>query len=111
MKKIGKPRKLLVYLDQNVLSEMAKLNINSNVRPDFAELFELLHQAFRDEKLVTLRSIFHDAETSISGSLKESIRQRQVTLSNVHLEHPTHIKERQIARAIHLWLGREDASR
>jgi hypothetical protein len=110
MKKTGKPRKLLVYLDQNVLSEMAKLSFNPRVRPDFAELFQLLHRAFRENKLVAPGSIFHDAETSISGSLKEPIRQCQAMLSHVHLEHHAHIKERQIARAIHLWLGRDDAS-
>jgi len=36
-------QKLLVYLDQNFLSEMAKAGVKERVRPEFKEIYELLH--------------------------------------------------------------------
>jgi hypothetical protein len=105
-----RPKKSLIYLDQNFVSEMAKLGLNSNVRPDFQRLFDLLHTGFLDEKCVVLRSAFHEVETSLSGFLREPIRARQSTLGHVRLEHPLHIRERQITRAMHRWLERPNVS-
>jgi hypothetical protein len=110
MKTTRKPKKILVYLDQNVLSDTAKLEMNARVRADFRVLFQLLHQAFLDGKLTTLRSTNHDAETSIAGSLKDNIRERFATLSHVRLKHPLRIKEAQISRAVQLWLGHANAT-
>ncbi len=36
-------QKLLVYLDQNLLSEMSKADIDERVRPEFKDIYELLH--------------------------------------------------------------------
>src|ERR1017187_9475755 len=44
-------QKLLVYLDQNFLSNMSKADVNEKVRPEFKEIYELLHQGFVDESL------------------------------------------------------------
>jgi hypothetical protein len=110
MKTTRKPKKILVYLDQNVLSETAKLEMNPNVRADFGVLFQLLHQAFLGGKLTTLRSTYHDAETSMAGSLKGNIREQFATLSHVRLKHPLRIKEAQISRAAQLWLGHSDTT-
>jgi hypothetical protein len=110
MKSTGKPKKILVYLDQNVLSETAKFGMNPNVRADFGVLFQLLHQAFLDGKLTTLRSTYHDAETSMAGSLGDTIREQFATLSHVRLKNPLRIKEAQVSRAVQLWLGHTDAS-
>ena len=35
-------QKLLVYLDQNFLSEMSKADINEKVRPEFKDIYEPL---------------------------------------------------------------------
>lgn len=110
MHALDRPRKLLIYLDQNFISDMAKLGRNSNVRTEFQRLFDLIHRGFLDEKCVVLRSVFHDIETSLSGSLKDPIRGRQSTLGHVRLEHPLHIKERQVTRAIHKHFARPNAS-
>jgi hypothetical protein len=59
---ITRPRKLLVYLDQNFISEMAK-PAHGGVRPDFKELYAILHKGFWNEQLVVLRSRFHDRGT------------------------------------------------
>jgi hypothetical protein len=110
MLKTGKPKKIIVYLDQNVLSDTAKIGMNSKVRSDYSKLFHLLHNAFLEGQLVTLRSIHHEAETSMAGSLQDAIRQRLSSLSHVELQHPLYIKEMQIARALQLWLGQEGAT-
>jgi hypothetical protein len=69
----SRPRKLLVYLDQNFISEMAKPG-HSGVRPDFRELYSVLHKGFWNEQLVVLRSRFHDLETRLAGALKDGAR-------------------------------------
>lgn len=63
-------KKLLVYLDQNFLSEMSKAGVNMRVRPEFKEIYELLHQDFVDEKLVVPQSLLHDIESSFATHLK-----------------------------------------
>jgi hypothetical protein len=96
----GRPKKFLLYLDQNFVSEMAKLGANDKVRPDFQRLFDILHNGFRDEKLVALRSTIHEIETSLSGHLRDPIRGRQSMLGHVDLEPPYTVKRRQIGRAL-----------
>jgi hypothetical protein len=59
-------QKLLVYLDQNFLSEMSKADVNEKVRPEFKEIYELLRQGFVDEKLVVPGSLLHDIESSLA---------------------------------------------
>ena len=61
-------KKLLIYLDQNFLSEMAKADPNNKVKPEFKELYDLLHTGFVEEKLVVPQSWFHDLETSFALS-------------------------------------------
>ena len=43
-----------------------KADINENVRPEFKEIYELLHQGFVDEKLVVPGSMLHDIESSLA---------------------------------------------
>ena len=63
---VSTPKSCLVYLDQNFLSDMAKADINEKVRPEFKEIYELLHQGFVDEKLVVPASLLHDIESSLA---------------------------------------------
>ena len=51
-------QKLLVYLDQNFVSEIAKAGLKK-VRPEFEQIYELLHRGFVDEKLVVPDSLLH----------------------------------------------------
>jgi hypothetical protein len=46
-----RPRKFLVYLDQNFISEMVK-PAHDAVRTDFGELYSVLHEGFWNEQLV-----------------------------------------------------------
>jgi hypothetical protein len=63
-------KKLLIYLDQNFISEIAKAGINNRVKPEWKQLFELLKEGFLDEKLVVPQSRFHSLETSLAPALK-----------------------------------------
>lgn len=108
MEKANRPKKLIIYLDQNAISEMAKIGVNDKVRPDYHTLFDMMHRAFLGGKIAVLRSMNHEAETSAAGSLIGSIRQCFSTLSHVHVKHPLAIKEAQIARATRRWRGSPD---
>ena len=105
----SRPRKLLVYLDQNFISEMAK-PAHGRVRPDFRELYLVLQKGFWNEQLVVLRSRFHDVETSLAGALKDAIRERRSTLGHVDLASQWDIRASQLVAALHRFLGRHDGS-
>jgi len=96
----GSGPKLLVYLDQNFLSEMSKADINEKVRPEFKEIYELLHQGFVDEKLVVPRSLLHDIESSLATHLKERIVTYQHYLGQVRLYRPDEIRNTQVFAAL-----------
>jgi hypothetical protein len=106
---MSRPRKLLVYLDQNFVSEMAKLGMNSKVRPEFETLFNVLHGGFLEEKIVALRSRFHEVESSLSGHLRATIRGCQSTLGHVRLRPPNHVKKKQMGRALRRYLKHNEA--
>src|ERR1017187_10260385 len=93
-------QKLLVYLDQNFLSEMSKADINENVRPEFKEIYELLHQGFLDEKLVVPGSLLHDIESSLATHLKDRIVTYQHYLGKVRLYRPDEIRNTQTFAAL-----------
>jgi hypothetical protein len=105
----SRPRKLLVYLDQNFISEMAKPG-HSGVRPDFRELYSVLQRGFWNEQLVVLRSRFHDVETSLAGALKDPIRARRSTLGHVDLASQLDIRKSQIVASLQAFVGRHDGS-
>lgn len=73
-------KKLLVYLDQNFISEMAKADFNDRVKQEWKGLYELLKEGFLDEKLVVPQSWFHDIETSLAPVLKALKRRYNATL-------------------------------
>ncbi len=98
-------QKLLVYLDQNFLSEMSKGDVNEKVRPEFKEIYELLHQGFVDEKLVVPRSLLHDIESSLATHLKERIVTYQHYLGQVCLYRPDEIRDKQTFAAFSCFMG------
>ena len=95
-------QKLLVYLDQNFLSEMSKADVNEKVRPEFKEIYELLHWGFVDEKLVVPGSLLHEIESSLATHLKDRIISYQLYLAYASLssgrnqEHPNLCKPRPL---------------
>ena len=89
-------KKLIVYLDQNFISEMAKADSNKRVKHEFKYIFELLHKGFLDEKLVVPDSWFHDVETSLSVELKEKIISYQNYLGQLRLNFPESVSRAQV---------------
>ena len=98
--------KLLVYLDQNFLSEMSKADTNEKVRPEFKEVYELLHQGFVDEKVVVPGSWLHDVESSLATHLKDRIVSYQHYLGQVRLYRPDEIRNTQTSAAFDRFTGR-----
>ncbi len=101
-------KKLLVYLDQNFISEVAKAGINDRVKPEWKQLYELLKEGFRDEKLVVPQSRFHNVETSLAPALKERIVSYQNYLGQVDLQSPEHVKQVQTERFLQRFLGKNN---
>lgn len=98
-------KKLVVYLDQNFLSEMSKAGINERVRPEFKDIYELLHQGFIDEKLAVPRSLLHDIESSLATHLKDRIDTYQHYLGQVQLYRPEEIRNKQCFAAFDRFIG------
>jgi hypothetical protein len=99
-------RKLLVYLDQNFLSGMSRADVNEKVRPEFREIYELLHQGFVDEKLVVPSSLLHDIESSLATHLKDRIVSYQHYLGQVRLRRPDEIRNTQSIAALDRFMDR-----
>jgi len=98
-------QKLRLYLDQNFLSHMSKADINKKVRPEFKEIYELLHQGFADEKLVVPSSLLHDIESSLDTRLKDRISAYQHYLGQVRLYRPDEIRNTQTFAAFDRFMG------
>jgi hypothetical protein len=99
-------QKLLVYLDQNFLSGMSRADTDEKVRPEFKEVYELLHQGFVDEKLVVPSSLLHDIESSLATHLKDRIVTYQHYLGQVRLYRPDEIRNAQTFEALDRFMGR-----
>src|SRR5579859_7409028 len=99
-------QKLLVYLDQNFLSDMSKADVKETVRPEFKEIYEFLHQGFVDEKLVVPGSLLHDIESSLATHLKDRIVTYQHYLGQVRLRRPDEIGNTQTFAALARFNGR-----
>jgi hypothetical protein len=99
-------KKLLVYLDQNFISEMAKADVNVKVKQEWKDLFSLLKEGFLEEKLVVPQSWFHDVETSFAPVLKKRIVSYQNYLGQVDLHTAPHVRINQTARFLERFLGK-----
>jgi hypothetical protein len=101
-------KKLLIYLDQNFISELAKADINNKVKPVWKDVYRLLVEGFLDEKLVVPQSWFHDIETSLAPVLKERIVSYQNFLGQIDLYDAEHIENVQTGRFLQRFLGKEN---
>jgi hypothetical protein len=101
-------KKLLIYLDQNFISELAKADINDKVKQEWKDLYQLLKEGFLDEKLVVPQSWFHNIETSLAPVLKERIVSYQNYLGQVALHNAEHVRKFQTGRFLQRFLGEGD---
>src|SRR2546425_3364658 len=98
-------RKLIVYIDQNVISNIVKAKEGSISRPDLVALFDTLNAGMRDEKLVCPRSWFHREEGSLT-SLDTGIQRYLRFISQLDFEPPFELEKRQFFNAACAFLGR-----
>ena len=101
-------KKLLVYLDQNFISEFTKADINEKVKQEWKYLYQLLKEGFLDEKLVVPQSWFHDVETSLAPVLKARIVSYQNYLGQVDLHNAEHVRNLQTGRFLQRFLGEDE---
>jgi hypothetical protein len=100
-------KKLLIYLDQNFISEIAKRDLNTKVKPEFTELYEILKTGFLEEKLVVPQSHFHDIETSLAPNLKQLIVKYQNYVGQISLNGQQHVENYQVGRSLQRFLGHD----
>jgi hypothetical protein len=60
-------KKVIAYIDQNIISNIVKAKEGRMERPDLIALFEALNEGMRAEKLVCPRSWFHREEGSLTS--------------------------------------------
>ena len=100
-----RPRKLLIYLDQNYLSNLAKVDLIGRVPKEYLTLRSRLQAGFAAEKLVVLASVTHSIESDLTPNWKEHIKDLQASIGHTGLCDPMEIKECQIARGIQVFIG------
>lgn len=99
-------KKVIAYIDQNVISNVVKAKEGRIDRPDLIELFETLNQGMRTEKLVCPRSWFHREEGSLT-SLDPEIQRYLRYIGQVDFLNPFELEERQFFNAARVFLGEE----
>ncbi|MBT4210074.1 MAG: hypothetical protein HOE19_04145 [Candidatus Komeilibacteria bacterium] len=98
-------KKLIIYLDQNFISEIAKVDINSKVNLDYKKLFDLIHRGFLEEKIIVPKSFFHKIESSLAGKLTDRIGQFQSYMGQISLHHEDTLETSEIVRNGEIFLG------
>lgn len=68
---------------------------NEKVRPEFKEIYELLHRGFVDEKLVVPSSLLHDIASCLATHLEDRIVSYRHYLGQVRLHRPDEIRNTQ----------------
>jgi hypothetical protein len=99
-------KKLIAYIDQNIISNIVKAKEGRIDRPDLVALFEVLNAGMRSEKLVCPRSWFHREEGSLT-SLDADIQRYLRYISQLDFEPPFEIEKRQFFNAACTFLGKE----
>ncbi len=89
---------------------MSKAGTSERARPEFKDIYELLHQGFINEKLVVPGSCLHDVESSLATHLKDRIVEYQHYLGQVRLYRPDEIRNRQTTEAFEIFTGRDEGT-
>ena len=97
--------KVVIYLDQNFISDIAKLSMEdrkSKVNPLLGELYKEIKTGVDEEKFLSPDSWIHAIETAWEKdpALQKSIQGYQGYLGQVSLQSEDHIKNHQFAQAL-----------
>lgn len=97
-------KKLVIYLDQNLISDIAKLKagLNEKVKPELKELFEIIKQGVDEEKFVVPDSMSIKTETAaaLDPKLIHAIRTHLKYLGQVSLKSKYEITDLQFEDAL-----------
>jgi len=99
--------KLIIYLDQQFISNIAKSEENPLMLKEYRRLFEVIHKGFIDEKLVVPSSWTHKLETSLKPELKELVFKYQGFMGQIRLKDRDEIYTTQLNRVAKRFLGLE----
>jgi hypothetical protein len=97
-------KKVIAYIDQNLISNIVKAKEGRVERPDLIALFDVLNEGMRAEKLVCPRSWFHREEGSLT-SLDPDIQRYLRYIGQVDFLTPFELEERQFFNAARVFLG------
>jgi hypothetical protein len=95
---------VVAYIDQNIISNVVKAKEGRIDRPDLVELFKVLSEGMRMEKLVCPRSWFHREEGSLT-SLDPEIQRYIRYIGQVDFLSPFELEQRQFFNAARVFVG------
>lgn len=98
-------KKLIVYLDQNFISNISLLD-TKNIAKEYKELFEILKKGFLEEKTVCPLSWFHREEASLCSSRADQINKHLRFLGQVDFNSSNEITRNQFVRATNILFNR-----
>jgi len=106
--------KLIIYLDQNFISEIAKLSLKDKkgrINPKFETLFDLIEKGADQEKFVVPDSWIHQMETPALKNkvLEDLIVSRLKNVGQVSFNTPWEIKDSQFINSLLAFLNKESA--
>ncbi len=102
--------KVIIYLDQNFVSNMAKARTGSLKDQRWLYLYEILSSLVRNQqKVVCPESLFHEIESNLYESLVQAIQQVVNDLSwGLRLRSWRVILRWQVYEAMHRFLGKQE---
>jgi len=107
----GDIKKLVVYLDQSFISDIAKYKagVNLKVKDKLISLFDILKDGVNKEKVVVPDSVSIKNETAaiVDEGLKQKIRQYLKYLGQVSFKSPLEIQDIQFQQALLSFTGKE----
>lgn len=97
--------KTIIYLDQNFISDIAKLNLadkKDKVNPNLRVVFDTIKKGVDDEKFLSPDSWIHSIETAAENDseLRAAITSYQAYLGQISLNPPWEIKDAQFIKAL-----------
>ena len=101
-------RKTIVYLDTSTVSHMARAKGRKDASDPYFKLYEALRRASHRNLIACPDSTIVETEAEFSA-LADTIVQMSRHLSDPGLNHPLHVREAQLFRALDHWMADDGA--
>ncbi len=98
-------QKKVIYLDQNFISDIAKMSLDEKkdkIKPELKKIFDIISAGVKEEKFLSPKSWIHEQETAAEKNqqLREAIRSNQGFVGQVELKPSREIKNTQFYNAL-----------